>query len=370
MSGEKILVVDDRRENLLFLANSVLRPEGYKVITGMDGKEGLDKALAEQPDLIIMDLKMPRMSGLEVLSALRKANCDIPVILTTFYGSEQAAIQAFRQGVKDYIIKPYEVKEMLDSVERALSEQRLRRETMGLKEGAEVSHHLEERVRQLHSLCGINKALGALQDPEEVMRVTVEAAIYLTGAESGQIFLLDPRNETARMPGCARPIGPTGQVSAAGGRRSGRHRGRPYWPGHHDRAQPRGRPGFPAGRTAAHGRQDRRRAGDGCQAGSPFHRQRPLPARHPGRFRRHSTEQQPDHREAESPALGPEPSEGLGPDARGRAKPGGEPAESGSVQPSAVDLAESIADAQQLAQNLRDLAVAAQALGFQAAGSE
>jgi len=195
MSGEKILVVDDRRENLLFLANSILRPEGYKVVTAMDGKDGLDKALAEQPDLIIMDLKMPRMSGLEVLAALRKADCDIPVILTTFYGSEQTALQAFRQGVKDYIIKPYEVKEMLGSVERALSEQRLRRETRGLKEGVEVSRHLEERVRQLHSLCSMSKALGSLHDPNEVMRVTVEAALYLSGAESGQLFLTDPETQ-------------------------------------------------------------------------------------------------------------------------------------------------------------------------------
>ena len=63
MSGEKILIIDDRRENLLFLANSVLRPEGYEVITAMDGKQGYDKARAEKPDLIITDLKMPRMSG-------------------------------------------------------------------------------------------------------------------------------------------------------------------------------------------------------------------------------------------------------------------------------------------------------------------
>jgi two-component system NtrC family sensor kinase len=190
MSGEKILVVDDRRENLLFLANSVLRPEGYEVITAMDGKQALDKALSEVPDLIITDLKMPRMSGLEVMAALRKAGADIPVILTTFYGSEQAAIQAFRLGAKDYIIKPYEVKEMLESVERALLEQRLRRETVNLQEGVAVSRHLEERVRQLHSLCGIGKALGALHDPDEVMRVTVEASIYLTDADCGQLFLM------------------------------------------------------------------------------------------------------------------------------------------------------------------------------------
>lgn len=191
MSGERILVIDDRRENLLFLANSVLRPEGYEVITAMDGKQGLDKALAERPNLIITDLKMPRMSGLELMAALRKSGSEIPVILTTFYGSEQAAIQAFRLGAKDYIIKPYEVKDMLESVERALIEQRLRAESMDLKNGVQVSQHLEERVRQLHSLCGIGKAVTALHDADSAMRVVVEAAIYLTGADSGQLFLVN-----------------------------------------------------------------------------------------------------------------------------------------------------------------------------------
>jgi two-component system NtrC family sensor kinase len=191
MSGEKILIVDDRRENLLFLANSVLRPEGYEVITAMDGKQGLDKALAEKPDLVITDLKMPRLSGLELMAGLQKEQIDIPVILTTFYGSEQAAIQAFRLGAKDYIIKPYDVGEMLESVERALIEKRLRRETMHLKEGAEVTRHLEERVRQLHSLCGIGKAVTALHTLDEVMRVVVEASIYVTSAASSQLFLVD-----------------------------------------------------------------------------------------------------------------------------------------------------------------------------------
>jgi two-component system NtrC family sensor kinase len=199
MSGETILVIDDRRENLLFLANSVLRPEGYEVITATDGKQGFDKALAEKPDLIITDLKMPRMSGLELMAALRREGVYIPVILTTFYGSEQAAIQAFRLGAKDYIIKPYEVQEMLESVERALIEQRLRREAASLKEGTEVDQHLGERVRQLHNLCGIGRSLNALQIPDEVMRVAVEAAMYLSDAEGGQLFLVNPETQQLEL---------------------------------------------------------------------------------------------------------------------------------------------------------------------------
>jgi two-component system NtrC family sensor kinase len=199
MSGERILVIDDRRENLLFLANSVLGPEGYEIITAIDGKQGLDRALAEKPHLIITDLKMPCMSGLELMAALRKEGVYTPVILTTFYGSEQAAIQAFRLGAKDYIIKPYDVQEMLKSVERALIEQRLRREAMSLERGIEVSQHWEERVRQLNSLCGIGRALTVLHDVEEVLRVSVEAAIYLTAAEAGQLFLIDGESQQLEL---------------------------------------------------------------------------------------------------------------------------------------------------------------------------
>jgi two-component system NtrC family sensor kinase len=133
------------------------------------------------------------------MAALRKESVFIPVILTTFYGSEQAAIEAFRLGAKDYIIKPYEVQEMLESVERSLIEVRLRRESLGLKEGVQISQHLEERVRQLHSLCGIGKAVALIHDPNEVLRVVVEAAIYLTNADSGQLFLANTETKQIEL---------------------------------------------------------------------------------------------------------------------------------------------------------------------------
>jgi DNA-binding response OmpR family regulator len=352
MSGEKILVVDDRRENLLFLANSILRPEGYKVVTAMDGKDGLDKALAEQPDLIIMDLKMPRMSGLEVLAALRKADCDTPVILTTFYGSEQAAIQAFRQGVKDYIIKPYEVKEMLDAVERSLSERRLRRETMGLKEGVEVTRHLEERVRQLHSLCSMNKALSALQDPDEVLRIAVEAAFHLTGAESGQLFLTNPetrqlecravrgpsdsRARCQRVPGAdplAAEVARIGQ--AAFGERSEGGTGA----GQATRLIVPVRLGDKVGGVLAVDAKTGRSFADNDRYLLGILADFAAVAM--------NNSQTIDVLRTQLAAA---------------PKPAAKQAEVGSLQPSAADMAESISDAQRLAQELRDLAVAAHSL--------
>jgi CheY-like chemotaxis protein len=64
---QKILIIDDRRDNIVFLANKILKPKGYDVTTAMDGENGLQKALEERPDLIIMDLRMPKMNGLETM---------------------------------------------------------------------------------------------------------------------------------------------------------------------------------------------------------------------------------------------------------------------------------------------------------------
>ena len=93
MAGETVLIIEDRRENIVHLANNVLKPNGYNVITAMDGQRGLNRILTDGPDLVILDLNMPKMDGLEVLAALKDRQVQIPVILTTFYGSEQVAQQ-------------------------------------------------------------------------------------------------------------------------------------------------------------------------------------------------------------------------------------------------------------------------------------
>ncbi len=188
----KVLIIDDRRENIVFLANNILKPKGYDVITAMDGEKGLHKALEEKPDLIIMDLRMPKMNGLEVLTALREAQCPIPVILTTFHGSESVAIEAFRLGVKDYVIKPYTVKEMEEAIKRALGNGQI-------GESGGINHQLERRVRELSTLHDIGKAVTSLLDLQKVLNRVVEAAVYLTGAEEGFLLLVDQETEELYM---------------------------------------------------------------------------------------------------------------------------------------------------------------------------
>lgn len=118
--AKKVLIIEDRREQIVFIANNILKPEGWDVITARDGELGLQKAIEEKPNLIITDLKLPKMHGLDMLEELRKRGFLIPTIVMTFHGSEETAIRAFRLGAADYLIKPFDIEEMLTAIERAL----------------------------------------------------------------------------------------------------------------------------------------------------------------------------------------------------------------------------------------------------------
>ena len=128
MTGERILVVDDSKENREFIIDYILKPNGYEVLEARDGVEGMELARSASPDLMLLDLQMPRLDGTGVLTALRRENLSIPVILMTFHGSEEIAIEVFRLGVRDYVKKPYTPEEMLGAIETSLTETRLRKE--------------------------------------------------------------------------------------------------------------------------------------------------------------------------------------------------------------------------------------------------
>ena len=200
MANETILVVDDRNDSLQFLTDYILQPAGYEYITARDGARGLELALSQPIDLAIMDLKMPRMTGMEALAALRERKVDLPVILMTFHGSEETAVQAFRLGARDYIIKPYETQEMLDAIDRALREVRLRRERDQLTAGLrQVNRQLERRVQELNILYQVSKSVTALLDLEELLSRIIEAALYVTGAEEGSLLLIDKGSGDLQM---------------------------------------------------------------------------------------------------------------------------------------------------------------------------
>lgn len=192
MSGETVLVADDRTDNVDFLRQYVLEPNGYQVRSATDGNAALSIAIEEDVDLVISDLVMPNLNGLELMEELRKAGKEIPTILMTFHGSEETAVNAFRLGARDYIIKPFTVEEMIEAIDRALAEARLRRERDELTQHLiQANRQLEQHVKELRILYGLARSVTSLLDLELVLNRVVEAAVYLTGAEEGSLMLID-----------------------------------------------------------------------------------------------------------------------------------------------------------------------------------
>ncbi|NIN66782.1 MAG: GAF domain-containing protein [Anaerolineae bacterium] len=192
MAGETVLVVDDAQGVIDFLQDYVLRPHGYQVLTAMDGEGGLSLAMSEKPDLMILDLEMPKMSGMEVLAALNEKGSEIPVIVITFHGSEAIAAQTFRQGVKNYITKPFKMEEILEAVEQALEESRLKQERAELvRLLTSTNKELERRISEFNILHGIGQAMNSLLRLEDLLKRAVEAAVYVTGAQEAALHFID-----------------------------------------------------------------------------------------------------------------------------------------------------------------------------------
>lgn len=192
MADETILVVDDGRENREFLIDYVLRPNGYQAIEARDGKEGVEMALERRPDLILLDLQMPRMDGIEVLKYLNSRQVDIPVILMTFHGSEDIAVEVYRLGVRDYVKKPYTPEEMLSAIERSLTEVRLRKEKDALTERlVQANRELQRRVGELNVLHNVGKNVTELLALPELLPRIVDAATQITQAEEGTLYLIE-----------------------------------------------------------------------------------------------------------------------------------------------------------------------------------
>lgn len=119
---EKILFIDDEPDLVKVVAVR-LEASKYRVITASDGKEGLEKARIENPNLILLDIMMPGMDGFEVLRELKRdpKTTDIPVIMLTAKGESQSLFKAQELQSTDYLIKPFEAEELLSLIKKYLA---------------------------------------------------------------------------------------------------------------------------------------------------------------------------------------------------------------------------------------------------------
>lgn len=180
-SSKHIIVIDDDRE-MRALLKDFFSGRGFRITeypTAKDAFARLDSGAAaglDQIDLIISDINMPGMTGLEFAEAFRRINTKIPVILITAFGSVETAIDAIRKGAYDYVVKPFKLDELSVTVERALEFSVLQRENKVLR----------EEIRGSQSFAGIlGKSPGMQEVFDLIKRVATANANVLIAGESG-----------------------------------------------------------------------------------------------------------------------------------------------------------------------------------------
>jgi len=192
MAPDRILVVDDNPEFLKFLGQDVLPQYGYETLLARSGREGLRLMSEEKPSLVLLDVQMPDISGLEVLEEMQEQCLELPVIMMTAHGSESVAVKAFQLGATDYLIKPFDLSLARVAIDRQLLQVRLRREKEELSRQLELARRdLERRVRELSVLLGVTKSVTSFLDLDKVLARVVEAAVFVTTAEEGALWLVD-----------------------------------------------------------------------------------------------------------------------------------------------------------------------------------
>jgi two-component system response regulator AtoC len=174
---DNILVVDDER-NIRTLCSRVLAGDQIEVHGVGTGKEGLQTADEVSPDLVLLDLRLPDMDGLEVLRALKARHAETAVIIITGFGQIQSAVEAMKAGATDYLEKPFEHLDKLKlAVARALEEVRARREIQRL-------HRLQEKEYRIDQLIGDSESTRRLRELISKLARS-EAATILIHGESG-----------------------------------------------------------------------------------------------------------------------------------------------------------------------------------------
>jgi len=136
--SEKILIVDDELDMLELLELIITDRTSYQVVTVSDPLKVPELLQEGDFDLLISDLRMPQMDGMELLDRVRQIDSQLPYIILTAYGTVESAIEAMRKGALDYITKPFRQEQILLTVEKALKFRRLQKENLALKKELET----------------------------------------------------------------------------------------------------------------------------------------------------------------------------------------------------------------------------------------
>jgi len=172
----RILVVDDERVIREILAE-FLSLGGFSVHAVEDGEKALTELRLRPYDLLITDLKMPRLSGLQLLEKVEAERLGVLTVLMTGFGTVETAIEAMKKGAYDYLLKPFKVEEVIHVVERALYRQRLQAENI--------------RLREALTIYKVSEAIALSRDIDKILDVVLRAAIDEVKADVATLHLLN-----------------------------------------------------------------------------------------------------------------------------------------------------------------------------------
>ena len=187
---ERILIVESDPDISDLIARQVLKPFGYHIKVVEGATQAIQESALFSPDVIIVNINLPGLSGKDLLVALSSQGVEVPVIVMAEEGMEDDIIQSFRLGAADYLKRPLREAEIVSAVERALKQVRARRERERLTKKLEsTNRELQRRVRDLTTIFNIGKTVTSVIDQGELFDRIVEGAVFVTEADSGWLHL-------------------------------------------------------------------------------------------------------------------------------------------------------------------------------------
>lgn len=180
----KIAVVDDE-EVMRRLVTEVLKGEGYEVFPFSNALEALEQVKNENFDLILTDLKMPEMDGMDLIKSAHKVNPDIGAIFMTGYASLASAREAVKEGAYDYILKPFDLNEVRNSVAKAINKK--------------ITNQEKAREKELNQLLDLDKKMFRSGDLKDLLKLSLTFALMQSNAPKGSIIFLDEKNKNLEI---------------------------------------------------------------------------------------------------------------------------------------------------------------------------
>ena len=141
----KILIVDDNKD-MQFLLSNILREEGYEIFSAGNGNRAIEIVKRNEPDLVLLDIRLPGMDGLQILEKVRKIDKDIIVIMITAFGDVKSAVQAMKLGAHDYVTKPFDNEELSLIISKALNTRYLSKEVDSLRKQLTEKGEIEKTM--------------------------------------------------------------------------------------------------------------------------------------------------------------------------------------------------------------------------------